>query len=400
MTSAAMPAPAAGDESAATRAARLVRDGRGAEAIALLRDEAGGAAPADAWDALAELLWGQGDHAGAEAAFREVLARAPRHDNALIRVSFLMEWRGQRDEAKAMLRGDGAAPLSGPVAARIGNFRVGEHDFINAETILRFAIQQPDAPPGAWRDLSDTLIHLRRRPEALVLARQGVDRFPGDPVLQAWLGHLLIDTGHFEEALGYLDLALASGAAPSYARMRYAEALFRADRPADCMEHARMALADDAAPPPAMRAHIGYLLVRCGAREEGDALLREAIASQPDSADLRLLHSAAYFDSQRIAEAVAAAREAAEAMPGHADVLDRYGHILLAVEDAETACGVFERAIAAGPHHLRAWVGLCEAERQCRRFKNAIAAFRKLQELGADAETIRTQRYRLFGELT
>jgi len=400
MTSAAMPASAAPGETPAIRAAGLVREGRGAEAIALLRDEAGEAATADAWEGLAELLWGQGDFPGAEAACREILALAPRHDNALIRLSVLMEWRGQRDEAKAMLRGDGAAPLSGPVAARIGFFRVGEHDFVNAETVLRFAIQQPGAPPGAWRDLSDTLIHLRRRPEALVIARQGVDRFPGDPVLQAWLGHLLIDGGHYEEALGYLDLALASGAAPAYARMRYAEALFRADRPAECMEHARMALADDAAPPPAMLAHIGYLLVRCGAQEEGDALLRRAIASLPDSADLRLLHSAAFFDSQRIAEALAAAREATEAMPGNADVLDRYGHMLLAVNDPETACAMFERAIAAGPHHLRAWVGLCEAERQCRRFKNAIAAFRKLPELGADAETIRTQRYRLFGELT
>ena len=396
----AEPSGSAEGETPATRAARLVREGRGAEAIALLRDEAGEAATAEAWESLADRLWGQGDFAGAEAAYREILARVPRHDNALIRLSVLMEWRGQREEAKAMLRGDGAAPLTGPVAARIGFFRVGEHDFINAETILRFAIQQPGAPPTAWRDLSDTLIHLRRRPEAVTIARQGVDRFPGDPNLQAWLGHLLIDGGHYEEALGYLDLALASGAAPAYARMRYAEALFRADRPAECMEHARMALADDAAPPPAMVAHIGYLLVRCGAQAEGDTLLRQAIAALPDSADLRLLHSAAFFDSHRVAEAIGAARESAEALPENADVLDRYGHMLLAVNDAETACGIFERAIASAPHHLRAWIGLCEAERQCRRFKNAIAAFRKLPELGADAETIRQQRYRLFGELT
>ena len=382
------------------RAAQLVCEKRGAEAIALLRDAGTGEGiSAQAWEGLADLLWYHGDMAGAEAAYREVLSRAPRNDAALVRLSMLLEWRAEREAAKALLLGDGSATLSGAVAARLGFLRLGERDHLGAETVLRYATTQEGAPTSAWRDLSDALVHLGRRAEAMAIARDGIARWPEDPGAQAWLGHLLIDAGKHEEALGYLRLSLATGAAPSYARMRHAEALYRSGNPEASVEEARRTLEEQPGNP-AVTGHIGYLMVQCGQVEYGARLLTEAIAALPDSPDLRLLHSAAFFDCGRIPDAVAAARAAAEALAENADILDRYGHVLLAAEDPVTAATVFDRVIAINPGHIRAWTGYCEAERRCKRFKTAIAAFRKLSELGADADTIRTQRYRLFGEMT
>lgn len=399
MTLAATPGTPASEQSVVARIAALVQEKRGAEAIALLRAEAGEGSAADAWTQLAELFWQQQDFPGAEAAYGEALARAPREETALIRLSMLLEWRGEREQAKALLLGNGAVALSGPVAARLGFLRLGERDFVNAESVLRYAIAQPGTPSSAWRDFSDALVHLGRRGEAMAVARDAHARWPDDPGAQAWLGHLLIDIGQHEEALALLRQSIASGAAPGYARMRLAEALFRLGRLPECVEQARLTIEEQRGQPP-VTANIGYLMVRCDLVEEGDRLLRDAIAGMPDSPDLKLLQSSAFFDHGRVADAVAVAREAAEALPENADILDRLGQMLLAADDPVAAAEAFQRAIALAPRHLRAWVGHCEAERLCKRFKSAIAAFRKLPELGADAETIRVQRYRLFGEMT
>lgn len=384
----------------ADRIAQLVQDKRGAEAVALLQAEGSDAAGAVPWLVLAGQLWAQNDFPAAEAAFREVIARHPRDDSALIHLSLLSEWRGDRAQAKAILAGDGSAPLSGIIAARLGLLRVAEHDFFNAEPVLRFAISQPGTPPHSWRDLSDTLGHLGRHQEAMAVAREAVDRFPEDPGAQAWLGHLLIDAGRPAEAIGFLAVAIASHHAPPYARTRYAEALFRTEQKPACLEQVRLALAEQPDRAPASSAHLGYLLVRCGELDEGTALLDLAVAADPADPNMRLLQSSAYFDEGRVAEAAVVAREAAEAMPDNADIQNRYGHMLLAASQHALATQAFARAIELNPTMLHAWIGQCEAARLCKQFKVAIAAFRKLPELGADAETIRIQRYRLFGEVS
>lgn len=379
-------------------AARLVQEKRAAEAVALLR-EAGASAPLQAWEELADLLWQQADHLGAEPAYQEVLARAPRHDTALIRMSMYFEWRGDLEGAKAFLRGDGTEALTGPVAARLGHLRLHSSDHVNAEGVLRFAVAQPNTPVSAWRDLSETLHALGRRPEAMAVAREAFARQPNDTEVRAWLGHLLLDGGEAGLAVEHLGAALAAGDAPPFARLRHAEALFRTQQPDACVAEARRALEEQPDAPP-VRALVGYLLIQCGSSADGERLMEEAIAADPLSPGLRMLHSAAFFDGGRIAEAAAAARDAAEAMPDNIELVDRYGHILLQYGDYRTARGVFHHAIKVKSDHLNAWLGLCEAARLSKQFKEAIAAFRKLGELGADAQTIRNQRFRLFGEMT
>lgn len=392
------PVPIRQVDGLAAAALRLVDDGRGAAAVALLQG-AGDAATTDAWEGLADRLWQRAEYPEAELAYSAVLARHPRHDVAVVRMSMYFQWRQDLPGARAFLRGDGTTPLTGPVAARLGHLLLHEGDHVNAEAMLRFAIGQPGAPASAWRDLSETLNLSGRRADAMAIARDAFALMPSDPEIQAWLGHLLLEVGEAERAAGHLGAALASGAAPPFARLRYAEALFRTKQIAACIAEARRAL-DDRSLAPASRALAGYLLIQCGESTEGEALMAEAIAAEPLSPGLRLLRSAAFFDCGRKAEAVMAARDGADALPDSLEILDRYGHLLLITEDVATALGVFERALAIKPDHLNSWLGLCEAARLCKQFKQAIAAFRKLNELGADAQTIRDQRYRLFGEMT
>lgn len=381
-----------------TRAARLVQDKRGVEAVALLR-ETGEGAPIIAWQGLAELLWQQGDHAGARSAYEQVLLRTPRDDTALIRLSQCLEWSGDLAGAKALLRGDGIAPLTGRVAARLGHILLHSGEAVNAEGVLRFAVAQPDAPASAWRDLSETLHVAGRRPDAMAIARAAHARMPEDAEIRGWLGSLLLDSGEAALAAEHLGAAQASGRAPPFVRIRYAEALFRSGQKAACVAEARQVLDEPPVTPP-IRALVGYMLIQCGEFAQGEALMTEAIAAEPLSPGLHLLHSAAHADCGRDREATIAARAAAEALPENAEILNRYGQMLLKVDEPALAGPVFNRALAINPDLLHAWIGLCEAARQCKRFKEAIAAFRKLGELGADAQVIRDQRYRLFGEMT
>ncbi len=380
------------------RMARAVRQGQSDEAIALLQAlTAGGSGGAERWHDLAVLLYEQGDLVGAEAVWQEALRRTPRLEPALLGLAQMMDVNGRRAEARALLAGDAAAPPTGLVAERLGAMLLADGDPAGAEAVLRASLLAGGASDASWYALGDALRTQGKRAEAIEVGRQIVEQRAGQAVPLAWLGVALLEAGEHEEAEACLRQALAAPHAPAWARIRHAEALLKLGQAEECVAAARAALAAEPGQPPLM-AHAGYLLRRAGAEADAVALFAEATERDPMSEAVRLLESASFYDSKRLDEAAESARQAALVLFDRSDIMDRYGHLLLDLEDHDTAAECFTTAIALSEHHVRAWVGLCEAERRRKRIKEAVAAFRKVVELNADANTVRYLRYRLFGE--
>jgi predicted Zn-dependent protease len=79
--------------------------------------------------------------------------------------------------------------------------------------------------------------------------------------------------------------------------------------------------------------------------------------------------------------------------------------LLLKFGIALTGKGNFNEAIVLlldltdkHPENLSAWEALCDAHRQAKQIKPAVAAYRRLQVLGAPKDIMRRVQTRLFGE--
>ncbi|MGA2837872.1 MAG: glycosyltransferase [Acidimicrobiales bacterium] len=109
----------------------------------------------------------------------------------------LVRWRGmvgmaqvlgmqQRwEEAREVLGQARSASGDNPsVLLTLAEVLYGMGDGPGAVDLLRGVTDRPDAPPVAWSLLADVLIGLGDPPGADAVLREGLARFPGDPVLQ------------------------------------------------------------------------------------------------------------------------------------------------------------------------------------------------------------------------
>ena len=64
----------------------------------------------------------------------------------------------------------------------------------------------------------------------------------------------------------------------------------------------------------------------------------------------------------------------------------------------EEAVGILATLAEKHPENTLAWEALCDAYREGKQIKLAIAAYRRLEALGASVETMRRVQVKLFGE--
>jgi predicted Zn-dependent protease len=84
--------------------------------------------------------------------------------------------------------------------------------------------------------------------------------------------------------------------------------------------------------------------------------------------------------------------------PEEPGLLLRFGIALTGKGAIEDAVAVLCALVEKHPDNIPAWEALCDAYRVARQIKNAIAAYRRLEALGASVETMRRVQVKLFGE--
>ncbi|NMJ39784.1 tetratricopeptide repeat protein [Roseomonas sp. JC162] len=335
----------------------------------------------------------------AEPAFREAARLDPSLLDAWLGLTDAL-WRQRRipEGVAALAEAVALHPDNAALASRQATFLVAAHEPVAAERAARRALTLDAQDESAWLCLGDAIWRQHRQRDSVRAIEEGLVAMPDSVALAARLGHLLISQDRRAAAVDAFRRAVAGDQAPAHVWLGLTDALWRAGRAEEAAEAVRQGLA--AHPNSAeLRARLAQLLMAGGEVEGARTTLAEALATDPGSEDVQLAMADALWRQGRRAEAVAAAREAVATVPDNPAVAARLGHLLLEAGEIAEAAAIFERVTAQAPKLVTGWVGLCDAERERKNIKAAIAALRRAEAAGADRPTLRMLRYRLFGDL-
>jgi Flp pilus assembly protein TadD len=223
-----------------------------------------------------------GDFGGAESIVRDVIARNPRHAEALQLLGALLMAQQRPRDAIAPLE-EAARLAAGPEVEThlaIALRDTGRSD--DAVTWLFRAIECQPAFPRAFKELGELLRAKRRYAEASSVLQRGLDAAPTLPELSLLLGGVCLDRADAAGAKVAFARALALAPGNTDALMGFGVALQYEGDFARAAERFRRVLAADPAHPRA-RLNLGYCLIERGEMDEGIACLRAAVEAAPHS---------------------------------------------------------------------------------------------------------------------
>ena len=280
---------------------------------------------------LAESLREAGCHAGAEGAYRRVLAINPRRAEALIALAGLLLGRGEAIEARdLLLRCCGIAPGRAEAWHVLGLALLGTGDPALAHTAFIQAQQlEPAAPEHALRGIDAALAADGAGAE---LARLDLAA-AADPLNPVWplaRGVLLERTGERAAAIDALEAAAA--------------------------------LAPDSALAAGL---LGGLLARSNRLAEADAALRRAAELDPANPQLRNDRAAVLMRMHRHAEARALLLDLVERGDAPAGVLCNLANATVCLGLHDAALALARRAIALEPEAVLPRRTLCNTLPYC-----------------------------------
>lgn len=223
-----------------------------------------------------------GDLDAAERIVRDIIAKNPRHAEALqLLGALLMAQQRPRDaiaplEEAARLAAGAEVETHLAIALR----DTGRGD--DAATWLFRAIERQPAFPRAFRELGELLRARRRYAEASSVLQRGIDAAPTVPELSLLLGGVCLDRADAAGAKIAFARALAIAPGNTDALMGFGVALQYEGDFVRAAERFRRVLAADPAHQRA-RLNLGYCLIEHGDMDEGIACLRAAVEAAPHS---------------------------------------------------------------------------------------------------------------------
>jgi predicted O-linked N-acetylglucosamine transferase (SPINDLY family) len=357
----------------------------------------------------------QGRLAEAEAVYRSVLAREPRHFDALYMLGVTRFQNGFAAEARELigravaLRPKSAQALSALMAILL-TLEQGEEALEISDRIL--AINPNDLDTLYNRAL--LLSRLRRFAEALVLfdkvlarnrnsadalfergnALVALSRYEEAAEAYGKLlrlqpshigaltnrGNVLLDLRRHGEALDCYDRVLAVHANDLNALNNRAIALKELGRYEEAKASCGRALALDPRFALALvtRGNIELKLLQ---HEKALASFDAALAMRPDEADALNNRGLALTELRRIDEALTTFARALALAPGHVGALDNKGVALFTADRFEEALASFDRALALDPKQAEVHYHRGQALSNLGRYEEAIAAFRQARTI-------------------
>jgi tetratricopeptide (TPR) repeat protein len=346
----------------------------------------------------ARLLLGAGQGEEAVDRLRHVVQAAPEDVRSWYGLTeALMQLHRTHDGREAASRAAAAHPADAVIAMRHAGFLNAMGEGAAADREARRAIALDPTSEGGYLVMIDVLRRQARLRDAIRTARAALDAIPDSfPVAMA-LGRLLLDVKDAGGAAEAFERATTLPRASRQAWIGLAEALAAAGRPEEAEEATRRGLA---AMPDAreLQTILGELLLGRGEAEAARDALAEAIEQDVESPAVNLALVEALQRQGRRREALHLLQAAVEAAPGHLESEVRLGRLLLDEGRIPDAAALFTRITEAVPEEPNGWVGLSDALRLGKQVKPALEAYRRAVAAGADADTIRRLRYRLFGE--
>lgn len=123
-----------------------------------------------------------------------------------------------------------------------------------------------------------------------------------------------------------------------------------------------------------------------------------ALGMEPSALPVQIALISGLLNLQKWDEATGLLETLRYDTPDDPSLLLRFGIALTGKGALEEAVRVLNTLIEKHPDNIQAWEALCDAYRVAKQIKNAVAAYRRMEALGASVETMRRVQNRLFGE--
>ncbi len=287
-----------------------------------------------------------GKLADAEAGYRSILAREPRHADALYLLGALQQQRGNRTDAETLYR-----------------------QALNSREDARFLFA-----------LAGLLHELRRHPEAESAYRRTLDLDPGLADAHNNYGNLLGEIGRTDDAESAYRRAIATRPDFAFAHNNLANLLKGMRRLGEAETAYRRTLELDPSHLPA-RLNLAAILAETGRMDQAEQAYRQAIALHPQSPDAHNNLGTLLYRIDRSDEAEQAFRQALALRPEFPQALNNIGNLLRKTERMHDAIAAYRKAIVLAPHYAEAHNNLGTALKEDGQADAALASYRQAMAL-------------------
>ena len=377
----------------------LIRRGRGQETLETLT-EACGLLP----NSLA--LWGRlgrealriGKHQRAVQAFSAAAKLEPEKEFWPLQLLSAL-WQARRiDQAhKTIVEALDRFPESGPLHCQMARYFAHERQHRQAENAARRALEFNPQMMEAHGALFNALIAQERFGEAFRGLQAACDRSPNDGSLWFLLARTAARLGRMDLAISAFENTVALPGTPADAWAGFVNALVAERRYGDAAEQAKKALL-------ALPANhsIAVLMAETLLRnEEGIENVRNKMSDVLGAGINSIAVSHPIMDAllklERGDDALALARATDNEQASSPETRLRFARALISMGAPDEAETELHCITEEAPDWIPGLDVLCEALRLQKKIKEALAVFRRIENLNPDQSVLRDIRYRLLG---
>jgi superkiller protein 3 len=296
----------------------------------------------------------------------------------VIRGEALAEQKRYDEAEEAFLFAVGLASTKRFALTELGYFYVNKtRDFGKAMDVCERLFEFQSDLNIAWRLKGDVLFECRRYQEAVIACEEAIAHggLKVGNAMGLWdsYGASLLFSGRCGDALTALEHAAT--AAPGFTAPLTTRGvlLSRLQRHAEALEWYEAAiLANPRAPIPKLNK--AETLAYLERYDEAESILNDVLASEPESFGAWSVKGLLETRRGRYDDAMTAYSKSIQLEPLHADTYAGLALLLLALDDAQHACQVVERAVTLDPYDARWWHVKAQALRAAGRAEEANAA--------------------------
>jgi predicted O-linked N-acetylglucosamine transferase (SPINDLY family) len=319
--------------------------------------------------------------AQAEALYRKILAREPRHPDALHFLGVMAQQVGKLDLAVDLMQQSiRANPRNQTYFCNLGCALQQQGKASEAAAALSQSLALDPNSAEAHYNLGLALHDLGRADEAVASYRRAIVLKPDYAEAYGNLGYALYGQGRTAEAIASYRRALRIRLNYPEAHYNLGNALFRDGALDEATASYRSAIAGR---PGYADAHnnLGNALKSQGKLDEAIASYTEAIKINPASAEMYVNLGIALHQQRRFDEAIAAYRSGLAAGVGSPELHFTLGNALQETGNLDDAVASYREAIRTKPAYAEAYSNLGRALQEQARIDDAAAAYEKALEL-------------------
>ncbi|HSZ55527.1 MAG TPA: tetratricopeptide repeat protein [Tepidisphaeraceae bacterium] len=316
----------------------------------------------------------------AESLYRQVIAQAPDHADALNLLGVLEHQRGRSDEALALIRRAIRLNPNAPVYHNnLGLALVALGRLEEAEAAYRQAILLRPDYADAHYSLGWVLQEKGQLVEATAAYDRAIAANPAHVDAHNNAGNLLARQGRWDEAAAAYRraVALRPNYAGAWANLAYAQTQLR--DVGNAIGSFKQALAMQ--PHPEWHYSLGNLLNEQKRTDEATVALSQAIASRPEFAEAHMALGNVLLEAGRAQEATESYRQALRVRPDFTEAQINLAHQLVNSGQLEEAMSLYDSALKRQGDDPETCNNLANVLQDLGRVPGAIAMFRQAIEL-------------------